>query len=206
MTGLIGKKLGHSRIFDEKGNSVPVTVVQAGPCYVSEIRTQQKHGYDSLQLGFAEKRQKKINKAEAGHFAKANVPVLQHVREFRDFDNLAGFKLGDAIKADIFKVGDLVKAIGTSKGKGFQGVVKRHHFGGGPVTHGESDRTRAPGSMGGSSYPSRVWKGMRMAGRMGGERVTVRNLRVVKVDAENNILMLRGSIPGANNSIVIISK
>lgn len=206
MTGLIGKKLGHSRVFDEKGNSVPVTVVQAGPCYVSEIRTQQKHGYDSLQLGFAEKRQKKINKAEAGHFAKANVPVLQHVREFRDFDNLAGFKLGDAIKADIFKVGDLVKAIGTSKGKGFQGVVKRHHFGGGPVTHGESDRTRAPGSMGGSSYPSRVWKGMRMAGRMGGERVTVRNLRVVKVDAENNILMLRGSIPGANNSIVIISK
>ncbi len=206
MTGLIGKKLGHSRIFDEKGNSVPVTVVQAGPCYVSEIRTQQKHGYDSLQLGFAEKRQKKINKAEAGHFAKANVPVLQHVREFRDFENFAGFKLGDAIKADIFKVGDLVKAIGTSKGKGFQGVVKRHHFGGGPVTHGESDRTRAPGSMGGSSYPSRVWKGMRMAGRMGGERVTVRNLRVVKVDAENNILMLRGSIPGANNSIVIISK
>lgn len=206
MTGLIGKKLGHSRIFDEKGNSVPVTVVQAGPCYVSEIRTQQKHGYDSLQLGFAEKRQKKINKAEAGHFAKANLPVLQHVREFRDFDNLAGFKLGDAIKADIFKVGDLVKATGTSKGKGFQGVVKRHHFGGGPVTHGESDRTRAPGSMGGSSYPSRVWKGMRMAGRMGGERVTVRNLRVVKVDAENNILMLRGSIPGANNSIVIISK
>ncbi|MDZ7266108.1 MAG: 50S ribosomal protein L3 [candidate division KSB1 bacterium] len=206
MTGLIGRKLGQSRIFDEKGNSVPVTVVLAGPCYVSEIRTREKHGYESLQLGFAEKPQRKIRKAEAGHFAKAGLPVLQHVREFRDFDNLASFKLGDAIKADIFKVGDLVKATGTSKGKGFQGVVRRHHFGGGPVTHGQSDRTRAPGSMGGSSFPSRVWKGMRMAGRMGGERVTVRNLRVIKVDAENNILMLRGSIPGANNSIVILSK
>lgn len=206
MTGLIGKKLGMSRIFDDKGNSVPVTVIQAGPCYISDIRTQQKHGYDSLQLGFAEKRKKKINKAEAGHFAKANIPVAQHVREFRDFDGIANFKPGDVIKADLFKVGDVVKAIGVSKGKGFQGVVKRHHFGGGSVTHGQSDRTRAPGSVGGSSYPSRVWKGMRMAGRMGGDRVTTKNLRVVKVDAENNILMLRGSVPGANQGIVIISK
>lgn len=132
--------------------------------------------------------------------------MAQHVREFRDFDDIANFKLGDVIKADLFKVGDVVKAIGVSKGKGFQGVVKRHHFGGGSVTHGQSDRMRAPGSVGGSSYPSRVWKGMRMAGRMGGDRVTTKNLKVVKVDAENNILMLRGSVPGANQGIVIISK
>jgi large subunit ribosomal protein L3 len=205
MSGLIGKKLGMTRVFDEKGNDVQVSVIQTGPCYVTEIRTQDRHGYDALQLGFEEKRDKSVKQPERGHFKKSGVKPMRYLREFRTFD-VSQFKLGDVIKADIFQVGDNVKVIGISKGKGFQGVVKRHHFGGGPVTHGESDRTRAPGSLGGSSYPSRVLKGLRMAGRMGNERVTVRNLKVVRVDAENNIVMVRGGIPGARNGMVMISK
>jgi large subunit ribosomal protein L3 len=205
MSGLIGKKLGMTRIFDEKGNDVQVSVIQTGPCYVTEIRTKDKHGYDALQLGFEEKRDKSVKKPERGHFAKSGVKPMRVVREFRTYD-VNQFKLGDAIKADVFQVGDKVKVIGISKGKGFQGVVKRHHFGGGPVTHGQSDRMRAPGSLGGSSYPSRVLKGLRMAGRMGGDRVTVRNMKVVRVDAENNIVMVRGGIPGAKNGMVVIQK
>lgn len=205
MSGLIGKKLGMTRIFDEKGNDVQVSVIQTGPCYVTEIRTKGKHGYDSLQLGFEEKRDKSVNKPERGHFAKSGVKPMRVLREFRTYD-VNQFKLGDAIKADVFQVGDKVRVIGISKGKGFQGAVKRHHFGGGAVTHGQSDRTRAPGSLGGSSYPSRVLKGLRMAGRMGGERVTTRNLKVVRVDAENNIVMVRGAIPGAKNGTVVIQK
>jgi large subunit ribosomal protein L3 len=206
MSGLIGKKLGMTRIFDAKGNDVQVSVIETGPCYVTEIRTKDKHGYDALQLGFEEKREKSVKKPEAGHFKKSGVKPMRVVREFRTYD-INQYKLGDAIKAEtVFQVGDNVKVIGLSKGKGFQGVVKRHHFGGGPVTHGESDRTRAPGSLGGSSYPSRVLKGLRMAGRMGGDRVTVRNMKVVRVDAENNIVMVRGGIPGAKNGIVVIQK
>jgi large subunit ribosomal protein L3 len=205
MSGLIGKKLGMTRIFDEKGNDVQVSVIQTGPCYVTEIRTKDKHGYDSLQLGFEEKREKSVKQPERGHFAKSGVKPMRYLREFRTFD-VSQFKLGDAIKADVFQIGDEVKVIGVSKGKGFQGVVKRHHFGGGPVTHGQSDRRRAPGSLGGSSYPSRVYKGLRMAGRMGNARVTTRNLKVVRVDAENNIVMVRGSIPGAKNGMVLIQK
>lgn len=206
MNGLIGKKLGMTRVFDERGNGIPVTVIETGPCYVTEIRTVEKHGYDAIQIGFIDKSEKKVNKPEAGHFAKANVKPKRYVREFRAFKNAGELKLGDEIKADIFKVGDKVKVIGTSKGKGFQGVVKRHHFGGGSVTHGQSDRTRAPGSMGGSSYPSRVWKGMRMAGQMGNARVSMRNLKVIKVDVENNIVMVSGGVPGARNGILILSK
>jgi large subunit ribosomal protein L3 len=205
MSGLIGKKLGMTRIFDAKGNDVQVSVIETGPCYVTEIRTKDKHGYDALQLGFEEKREKSVKKPEAGHFKKSGVKPMRYLREFRTFD-VNQFKLGDVIKADIFQVGEEVKVIGISKGKGFQGVVKRHHFGGGPVTHGQSDRRRAPGSVGGSSYPSRVFKGMRMAGQMGNARVTVRNLKVVRVDAENNIVMVRGGIPGARNGMVMISK
>jgi large subunit ribosomal protein L3 len=205
MSGLIGKKLGMTRIFDEKGNDVQVSVIQTGPCYVTEIRTKDKHGYDSLQLGFEEKREKSVKQPERGHFAKSGVKPMRYLREFRTFD-VSQFKLGDAIKADVFQIGDEVKVIGVSKGKGFQGVVKRHHFGGGPVTHGQSDRRRAPGSLGGSSYPSRVYKGLRMAGRMGNARVTTRNLKVVRVDAENNIVRVRGSIPGAKNGMVLIQK
>ncbi|MGH7450023.1 MAG: 50S ribosomal protein L3 [bacterium] len=205
MSGLIGKKLGMTRIFDEKGNDVQVSVIQTGPCYVTEIRTQDRHGYDALQLGFEEKRDKSVKQPERGHFKKSGVKPMRYLREFRTFD-VSQFKLGDVIKADIFQVGEEVKVIGISKGKGFQGVVKRHHFGGGPVSHGQSDRMRAPGSVGGSSYPSRVFKGMRMAGQMGNARVTVRNLKVVRVDAENNIVMVRGGIPGARNGMVLISK
>jgi large subunit ribosomal protein L3 len=194
-----------THIFDEKGNDVQVSVIQTGPCYVTEIRTKDRHGYDALQLGFEEKRDKSVKQPERGHFKKSGVKPMRYLREFRTFD-VNQFKLGDVIKADIFQVGEEVKVIGISKGKGFQGVVKRHHFGGGPVTHGQSDRRRAPGSVGGSSYPSRVFKGMRMAGQMGNARVTVRNLKVVRVDAENNIVMVRGGIPGARNGMVMISK
>ncbi len=205
MSGLIGKKLGMTRIFDEKGNDVQVSVIQTGPCFVTEIRTKDTHGYNALQLGFEEKRDKSVKQPERGHFKKSGVKPMRYLREFRTFD-VNQYKLGDVIKADIFQVGDEVKVVGTSKGKGFQGVVKRHHFGGGPVTHGQSDRRRAPGSLGGSSYPSRVLKGLRMAGRMGNARVTVRNLKVVRVDAENNIVMVRGGIPGARNGMVLITK
>ena len=202
---MIGKKLGMTRIFDEKGNDVQVSVIQTGPCFVTEIRTKNRHGYDSLQLGFDEKRDKSVKRPERGHFKKSGVKPMRVLREFRSFD-VSQFKLGDVIKADIFQVGDEVKVVGVSKGKGFQGVVKRHHFRGGPVSHGQSDRMRAPGSVGGSSYPSRVFKGLRMAGQMGNERVTVRNLKVVRVDAENNIVMVRGGIPGAKNGMVLIQK
>lgn len=194
-----------TRIFDDKGNDVQVSVIQTGPCYVTEIRTKDTHGYDALQLGFEEKREKSVKKPERGHFAKSGVKPTRVLREFRTFD-VGQFKLGDAIKADVFQIGEKVRVIGVSKGKGFQGVVKRHHFGGGPVSHGQSDRMRAPGSVGGSSYPSRVFKGTRMAGRMGGERVTVRNIKIVRVDAENNIVMVRGAIPGAKNGMVVIQK
>jgi len=194
-----------THIFDDKGNDVQVSVIQTGPCYVTEIRTKDTHGYDALQLGFGEKRDKSVRKPERGHFAKSGVKPTRVLREFRTFD-VGQFKLGDAIKADVFQVGEKVRVIGVSKGKGFQGVVKRYHFGGGPVSHGQSDRMRAPGSVGGSSYPSRVFKGTRMAGRMGGERVTVRNIKIVRVDAENNIVMVRGAIPGAKNGTVVIQK
>jgi large subunit ribosomal protein L3 len=206
MSGLIGKKLGMTRVFDERGRSVPVTVIQTGPCFVTAVRTKEQHGYDALQLGFEEKREKSVKKPERGVFEKLGIKPLRYLREFRTFDNVAGFKPGDVIKAEIFEGAKSVKVRGISKGKGFQGVVKRHHFNGGPQTHGQSDRWRAPGSVGSSSYPSRVLKGLRMAGRMGGERVTVRNLKVVRVDAENNVVMVRGGVPGARDGVVIISR
>jgi len=206
MSGLIGKKLGMTRVFDERGRSVPVTVIQTGPCYVTEVRTKEKHGYNALQLGFEEKRDKSVRKPERGQFDKAGVKPMRYVREFRTFENIESYKPGDVINAGIFQGATNVKVVGVSKGRGFQGVVKRHHFNGGPQTHGQSDRWRAPGSVGSSSYPSRVLKGLRMAGRMGGERVTVRNLKVVRVDAENNIVMVRGGVPGARYGMVIISR
>jgi large subunit ribosomal protein L3 len=206
MSGLIGKKLGMTRVFDERGRSVPVTVIQTGPCYVTEVRTKERNGYDALQLGFEEKRDKSIKKPERGIYDKAGVKPMRHLREFRTFENIASFKPGDVIKADIFQGAKTVKITGISKGKGFQGVVKRHHFSGGPQTHGQSDRWRAPGSVGSSSYPSRVLKGLRMAGRMGGERVSVRNLKVVRIDVENNVVMVRGGVPGARNGMVIITR
>jgi large subunit ribosomal protein L3 len=170
------------------------------------VRTKEKHGYDALQLGFDEKRDKSVRKPERGHLDKAGVKPMRYMREFRTFENVGSYKPGDVVKADIFNGATTVKVTGVSKGRGFQGVVKRHHFNGGPQTHGQSDRWRAPGSVGSSSYPSRVLKGLRMAGRMGGERVTVRNLKVIRVDAENNVVMVRGGVPGARDGVVIISR
>ncbi len=193
-------------IFNDKGESIPCTVIEAGPCYITQIKTKDIDGYDALQVGFEEKKEKLVNKPMAGHFKKAGVNGKRFVHEFKGFD-VSKFQLGAELKVDvIFAKGDTVSVAGKSKGRGFQGVVKRHHFGGGFRTHGQSDRERAPGSIGSSSYPSRVFKGMRMAGRMGGERVTVKNLKVVQIIPESNILLVSGSVPGHNNSFIEIHK
>lgn len=205
MIGLLGKKTGMTRIFDDNGNVIPVTIVEAGPCYVTQIKTKEKDGYSAVQLGFDEKKPKNVSKPLLGHFNKANVTPKRVLSEFRDYD-LKEIKLGQEITVDIFSVGDKISVQGISKGKGFQGVVKRHGFGGGPVTHGQSDRLRAPGSIGASSFPSRVFKGQRMAGRMGGAKVTIRNLQVVKIDKEQNLIFIKGAIPGHINSYVKLSK
>ena len=206
MSGILGKKIGMTSLFDENGEAVPCTVIEAGPCYVTQVRTQAKDGYDAIQLGFDEKKDRLVNKPSKGHFAKAATKALRLMREFRGV-NGASMKAGDEVKVDMFVPGDIVDVSGKSKGRGFQGVVKRHHFSGvGMTTHGASDRVRAPGSIGGSSYPSRVFKGMRMGGRMGFERVTIKNLKVVKVIPESNILIIRGSVPGAINGYLEIEK
>jgi large subunit ribosomal protein L3 len=206
MSGILGKKIGMTSIFDEKGESIPCTVIEAGPCFVTQIKTKERDGYEAIQLGFQEKKATLVNKPEAGHFKQANVTAKRLVREFRSFD-VTKFQIGNEVKVDLlFVKGDKVSVRGISKGRGFQGVVKRHHFGGGSRTHGQSDRVRAPGSIGSSSYPSRVFKGMRMAGRMGGENVTVKNLRVVQIIPESNLVLIRGSVPGHNNSYVEIHK
>jgi large subunit ribosomal protein L3 len=206
VSGILGKKIGMTSLFDENGEVIPCTVIEAGPCYVTQIRTKEKDGYEAVQLGFDEKRDRLVNKPLKGHFVKAATKMLRLMREFKGFNGTT-LKAGDEIKVDMFLPGDIVDVSGKSKGRGFQGVVKRHHFGGvGMTTHGASDRVRAPGSIGGSSYPSRVFKGMRMGGRMGFERVTVKNLKVVKVIPESNILIIRGSVPGAINGYLEIEK
>jgi large subunit ribosomal protein L3 len=206
MTGILGKKIGMTSIFDEKGESIPCTVIEAGPCFVVQIKTKEKDGYEALQLGFEEKKDRLVNKPMNGHFKKANISPKKLLGEFRGFD-ISKFQVGEVVKVDsLFSKDDIVSVSGRSKGRGFQGVVKRHHFGGGFRTHGQSDRERAPGSIGSSSYPSRVFKGMKMAGRMGGDNVTVKNLRIVQIIPESNLLLLRGSIPGYNNSYVEIQK
>lgn len=193
-------------VFDENGISVPCTVIEAGPCYVTQIRTKAKDGYEAVQLGYDEKPDRLVNKPTAGHFAKAGVKALRLLREFQDI-NTQDVQLGAELKVDVFAKGDLVSVSAKSKGRGFQGVVKRHHFAGvGLATHGQSDRQRHPGSIGGSSYPSRVFKGMRMAGRMGFDNVTVRNLQVIQVIPESNLILVKGSIPGAKNTYVTITK
>ena len=192
-------------IFDENGKNIPCTVIEAGPCVVTQVRTEEVDGYNALQLGFDDKAEKRANKAEQGHFKKAGTAPKKKVVEFRDF---AGeHKLGDTIGVDLFAEGEFVDVIGTSKGKGHQGVVKRHGFGGvGQSTHGQHNRLRAPGSIGASSYPSRVFKGLRMSGQMGNERVTVQNLRVLKVVPEKNLLVLKGAVPGHKNAYITILK
>ena len=205
MSGLIGRKIGMTSIFDENGKNIPCTVIEAGPCVVTQVRTTAVDGYEALQLGFDDKTEKHTVKAEEGHFKKAGTAAKKKVVEFQGFD--AEFKLGDSIDVNLFTEGEFVDVMGTSKGKGFQGVVKRHGFGGvGQATHGQHNRLRAPGSVGASSYPSRVFKGMRMAGRMGGDNVTVQNLKVLKVVADKNLLVIKGCVPGCKNSYVIIQK
>lgn len=206
MSGIIGRKIGMTRIFDSQGRDVPVTVIEAGPCVVTQVKTKETDGYDAVQVGFEDKKEKHTTKPELGHFKKAGIEPKRVVREFRGFEDADSFKLGDFIKVDLFSEGELVKVTGWSKGKGFQGVVKRHGFKGGPKTHGQSDRLRAPGSLGQSSYPSRVFKGLKMAGRMGNEKVTIKNKRILRVDPEKNIMMIEGGIPGPNRGLVIIRK
>jgi len=205
MSGLIGKKIGMTSIFDDNGKNIPCTVIQAGPCVVTQVRTKEVDGYEALQLGFDDKAEKQTTKALKGHFKKAGTDAKKRVVEFQGFDE--EYKLGDSITVDHFEEGEFVDVSGTSKGKGFQGVVKRHGFGGvGQATHGQHNRLRAPGSIGAASYPARVFKGMKMAGRMGGEKVKVQNLRVLKVVAEKNLLVVKGAVPGHKNSYVIIRK
>jgi large subunit ribosomal protein L3 len=206
MPGLLGKKLGMTNLYSNDGKVIPVTIVEAGPCPVVEIRTKEKDGYEAVQLGFGSKKEKHLNKPELGNFKKKNLSPVAVLKEFSDFD-ISTLKIGDTLKADLFTVGDKIKVVGTSKGKGFQGVVKRHNFGGvGGQTHGQHNRQRSPGSIGASSYPSRVFKGTRMAGRLGNSQVTVKNSKVVKVDAEKNLVFVLGAVPGAVNSIVEIRK
>lgn len=205
MSGLIGRKIGMTSLFDENGKNIPCTVLEVGPCVVTQVRTKEVDGYEALQLGFDDKADKRAIKAELGHFKKAGTSAKKKVVEIQEFET--EFKLGDVITADLFNEGDFVDVQGVSKGKGFQGVVKRHGFGGvGQATHGQHNRLRAPGSIGASSTPSRVFKGMRMAGRMGGEKVTVQNLRVLKVVADKNLLVVKGAVPGHKNSYVIVQK
>ncbi len=206
MTGILGKKIGMTSIFDESGQVIPCTVIEAGPCFVTQIKTKDRDGYEAVQLGFEEKKARLVNKPDAGHFAKSTAKPQRLVREFRG-NGVSEIQPGQEIKVDtVFTKGDTVSVIGTSKGRGFQGVVKRHHFGGGFRTHGQSDRERAPGSIGSSSSPSRVFKGIRMAGRMGGDQVTVRNLKVVGVIPDSNLLLVKGSVPGAINGYLEIHK
>ena len=205
MSGLIGKKIGMTSLFDEKGKNMPCTVIQVGPCVVTQVRTDAVDGYEAVQLGFEDKLEKHVVKAEAGHFKKANTKAKKKVVEFQNFEE--DLKLGDIINVEHFKVGDFVDVSGISKGKGFQGVVKRHGFAGvGQSTHGQHNRLRAPGSIGAASYPARVFKGMRMAGQTGNSKVKVLNLRVVKVIPEKNLLVIKGCVPGHKNSYVIIQK
>ncbi|MGB5648162.1 50S ribosomal protein L3 [Muriicola sp.] len=205
MSGLIGKKVGMTSIFDENGKNIPCTVIEAGPCIITQVRTKEVDGYNALQLGFDDKAEKRANKSETGHFKKAGASPKKKVVEFRYFEG--EHKLGDTLGVDLFVEGEFVDVSATSKGKGFQGVVKRHGFGGvGQATHGQHNRLRAPGSIGAASYPARVFKGMKMAGRMGGERVTVQNLKVLKVVPEKNLIVVKGAIPGHKNGYVTIEK
>jgi large subunit ribosomal protein L3 len=205
MKGILGKKVGMTQIFDERGEVIPVTVIEAGPCFVAQVKTVERDGYTAVQLGFEELKPKRLTKPQLKHLQKSNLPALRHLREIRmESDDATGFEEGQRVTVDIFEAGEYVDVTGSSKGKGFAGVVKRHGFRGGPKTHGQSDRHRAPGSIGACTTPGRVFKGKRMPGRMGNERVTVQGLQVVLVDAERNLLLVRGAVPGAKNGLLLI--
>ncbi len=202
-TGLIGRKVGMTQVFDGAGNVIPVTVVEAGPCWVTQVKTTATDGYEAIQVGFEETR--RVAKPQEGQFQKVGVRMLRHLREWRVGD-ASGYAAGQRLDASIFAAGEMVRVTGISKGKGFQGVVKRHGFAGGPKTHGQSDRERAPGSIGSGTTPGRVLKGLRMAGRMGNEQVTVRGLLVIRADAQRNLLLIKGAVPGPRNGLVTVSK
>lgn len=203
LKGLIGKKIGMTQIFDEQGVAQPVTIIEAGPCFVTQVRNPEKDGYTAVQLGFGEVHPKRLTGGELGHLNKKDLPPMRFLREFRSKESAA---VGDKLTVEVFAVGERVDVIGTSKGKGFAGTVKRHHFAGGQKTHGQSDRHRAPGSRGAGTTPGRVYKGARSAGRMGNERVTVQALKVVLVDTERNLLGVKGAIPGGKGGLVMIKE
>ncbi|MFN8532081.1 MAG: 50S ribosomal protein L3 [Dehalococcoidia bacterium] len=203
LDGILGKKLGMSQVFRQDGRVVPVTAIEAGPCTITQLKTQEKDGYSAVQVGYGTR--KKINRPQRGHLRKSGAPAVRYLREFRLSDDPA-LELGATIDVGIFKAGDHVDVVGVSKGKGFAGVVKRHGFRGGPKTHGQSDRHRAPGSVGSGTTPGRVLRGLRMAGHMGHERVTVQHLEVIEADPKRNLLLLKGSVPGADNGLLIIRR
>jgi large subunit ribosomal protein L3 len=204
MKGIIGKKVGMTQLFDEKGAVVPVTVIEAGPCYVTQVKTVENDGYNAVQLGFEEVAERKLTKGQKGHLEKAGTPTVRRLREMRSDDGDTQYNLGDVIKADIFADGEIVDVIGISKGKGFAGAVKRHHFAGGPKTHGQSDRHRAPGSRGAGTTPGHTYPGLRGPGHMGDEQVTVQNLKIALVDAERNLIAIRGAVPGPRGGLVLV--
>ncbi|MDR1781219.1 MAG: 50S ribosomal protein L3 [Tannerella sp.] len=205
MPGLLGKKIGMTSVFSAEGKNLPCTVIEVGPCVVTQIKTKEKDGYEAVQLGFIDKKDKHTTKPEAGHFKKAGVTPKRHLAEFKNF--ATSYNPGDVITVDLLSDAGYVDVVGTSKGKGYQGVVRRHGFGGvGQSTHGQHNRLRAPGSVGACSYPAKIFKGTRMAGQLGNERVTVQNLQVIKILSENNLLLVKGSVPGAKGSILLIEK
>jgi large subunit ribosomal protein L3 len=205
MSGLLGKKIGMTSIFDADGKNVPCTVIEAGPCTVTQVRTKDNDGYEAIQLAYEDKKEKHTTKAMKGHFDKAKTAPKKYMAEFTRFEEKKHF--GDILTVEVFQEGEYVDVVGTSKGKGFQGVVKRHNFRGvNDATHGQHNRMRAPGSIGASSYPSRVFKGMRMAGRTGGQRVKMINLQVMKIIPEKNIIVVKGAVPGPNNSLVKVER
>ena len=207
MSGLIGKKIGMTSIYDASGKQMPCTVIEAGPCVVTQVKTPEKDGYSAIQLAFEEMKEKNCTKPMKGHFAKANTTPKRYLAEFPRFEEGSKKSFGEVLTCDVFSEGEFVDVVGISKGKGFQGVVKRHGFGGvGDKTHGQHDRLRAPGSVGASSYPSRVFKGLRMAGRTGGRRVKVQNLQILKILAEKNLVLVKGSVPGPKGSILKLER
>ena len=216
MKGLVGRKIGMTQVFDENGVVTPVTIIQAGPCYVTQIKSDATDGYNAIQVGFEETKERRLSKGEQGHLGllkpskkhparkdSVGVPALKHLQEFRAED-VSGYELGQQLTAEQFEVGEKVDVTGTTKGRGFAGVIKRHGFGGGPKTHGQSDRWRAPGSIGATSSTARVFKGTRMAGRYGNDRQTVQNLKIVRIDAERNLIAVKGAVPGRKGGLVII--
>ncbi|GAB4519743.1 MAG: 50S ribosomal protein L3 [Anaerolineae bacterium] len=204
MKGIIGKKIGMTQVFDDAGNAIPVTVIQAGPCYVTQVRTPDRDGYVAVQLGYEETKPKRLTQGQLGHLRRNNLPALRYLREFRLRDTDLDVEEGTEIKVDVFEKGERVDVIGTTKGRGFTGTIKRHGFRRQPKTHGQSDRTRAPGSIGMCAHPGRTLPGQRMAGRSGNDRVTIQNLEVVVIDPERNLLAVRGSVPGAKDGLVMI--